>query len=469
MENVTTPSYSPPAGTDRVDRAVWTVAGVVLLGPLMTTLDSTVVNVSLSTLSSQLHAPLTTIQWVTSGYLLALALMLPASGWLVDRLGAKHVYIACFGAFTAASLLCGMATSATALIAFRVLQGMAGGILAPMTQMMVARIAGRHVARVMSVMTMPILLGPILGPVLAGAILQHASWRWIFFINLPIGVAATALAIWLLPRDAHEAQRRPLDVTGLLLLSPGLVLFLHSLERVGAGGGRAGTVPSEVELAAALALLAAFLWHAIRRGSAALVDVQLFQRPTFTAAACTQFLSNATAYGGQMLIPLYLLVARGASPGQAGLLMLPAGIGMMCSYPLMGVLTERFGPRRVSSTGSMMAFLGTLPLAVFAGATLPMAAVCVALFMRGAGQGGVGIPSIASAYAAIPRPMIPVATTALNIVQRLGGPIATTILAVFLHARIGNISHAFVATFWLLATVHIITFLATLRLPTRGR
>jgi hypothetical protein len=132
------------------------------------------------------------------------------------------------------------------------------------------------------------------------------------------------------------------------------------------------------------------------------------------------------------------------------------------------VLTERFGPRRVSSTGSMIAFLGTLPLAVFAGTTLPMEAVGVALFMRGAGQGGVGIPSIASAFAAIPRPMIPVATTALNIVQRLGGPIATTILAIFLHARIANISHAFVATFWLLATIHIITFLATLRLPARG-
>jgi EmrB/QacA subfamily drug resistance transporter len=468
MENVTAPSYSAAPGTDRVGRAVWTVAGVVLLGPLMTTLDSTVVNVSLSTLSSQLHAPLTTIQWVTSGYLLALALMLPASGWLVDRLGAKRVYIGCFVAFTAASLLCGIATTATALIACRVLQGMAGGILAPMTQMMVARIAGRHVARVMSVMTMPILLGPILGPVLAGAILQHASWRWIFFINLPIGFVATVLAIWLLPPDAHEATRRPLDVTGLLLLSPGLVLFLHGLERVGAGGDRAGTVSSGLELAAALALLAAFLRHAIRRGSDALVDVQLFRRPTFTAAACTQFLSNATAYGGQMLIPLYLLVARGASPGHTGLLMLPAGIGMMCSYPLMGVLTERFGPRRVSSTGSMIAFLGTLPLAVFAGTTLPMEAVGVALFMRGAGQGGVGIPSIASAFAAIPRPMIPVATTALNIVQRLGGPIATTILAIFLHARIANISHAFVATFWLLATIHIITFLATLRLPARG-
>lgn len=461
MENVKLPSYSAPAPKperepETLDPAVWTIAGVALLGPLMTTLDSTVVNVSLSTLGRQLHAPLTTIQWVTSGYLLALALMLPASGWLVDRVGAKRVYIGCFTAFTVTSLLCGLANSAPALIACRILQGMAGGVLAPMAQMMIARAAGRHVARVISIGAIPILIGPILGPVVAGAVLQHASWRWIFLINLPIGVVATALAIWVLPRDAHETKRRPLDVTGLLLLSPGLVLFLDSLERTRA-----------IELAAALALLAAFVWHANRRGAGALVDVALFRRPTFTAATCTQFFSNATIYGGQMLIPLYLIVARGASPSEAGYLMVPAGIGMLCFYPFIGTLTERFGARRVSSTGAIVTLLGTLPLALFGGTTLPLAAVCVALFVRGAGQGGIGIPSISSAYASIPRPLIPVATTALNIVQRLGGPIATTILAIFLHARIANVAHAFAATFWLLVVVHGMTFLATRRLPGR--
>jgi EmrB/QacA subfamily drug resistance transporter len=475
MGNVTTTSYSdkpatgptPPPAEPRtdapLDRAVWTVAGVALLGPLMSVLDSTVVNVSLATLSSQLGAPLTTIQWVTSGYLLALALMLPISGWVVDRVGAKHVYIGCFTAFTAASLLCGAATTATGLILCRVLQGMAGGVLAPMAQMMVARIAGRHVARVMSVIVMPILIGPILGPVLAGAILQHASWRWIFFINLPIGVLATTLAIWLLPRDAHEAGRRPLDVTGLLLLSPGLVLMLHSLETLGAGG--AGTRWSVIELALAGALLVAFVRHAIRRGRDALIDVQLFRRKTLSAAACTQFLSNATAYGGQMLIPLYLLMERGVSPSQAGLLLAPGGLGALCSYPFVGRLTERFGARAVSLTGAVIALLATTPLALFGGVSLPMAAFAVVLFLRGVGGSGIGIPSIAAAYTSIPRAMIPVATTALNIVQRIGGPVATTVLAIFLHARIAHISHAFVATFWLLVAIHAVTVVATLRLP----
>src|ERR1700733_11319334 len=147
-------SHQPGAQKkEKLDPRVWRVAGVAALGPLITNIDSTVVNVSLSALGQDLHARLTTLQWVITGYLLALALMLPLSGWLVDRCGAKRVYIGCFSAFTFASLLCGISSSAHGLIAARVLQGMAGGLLAPMAQMMVAREASHHIARVMSVMT----------------------------------------------------------------------------------------------------------------------------------------------------------------------------------------------------------------------------------------------------------------------------------------------------------------------------
>ena len=444
---------------------VWRISWVVLLGPLMTVLDSTVVNVSLSTLSTEMHTALTTIQWVTSGYLLALALMLPVSGWLVDRVGAKRVYLGCFTAFTLASLLCGTATSANALIAFRILQGMAGGLLAPMAQMMVARRAGRHVARVMGFMVMPVLIGPILGPVLAGLILQHASWRWIFLINLPIGLLALILAVWLLPADEHEAQRRSFDLTGFLLLSPGLVLLLHSLESLSASP-ETGNL-SLAELAVGGTLLGLFIRHGMRNGPAALIDVHLFEGRTFSAAAATQFLANAIAFGGQMLLPLYLLTVRGESASRTGLLLAPAGLGMMCSYPMMGALTERFSPRRVSSAGAAIALIGTLPFALSGAVPLPL--VCVALFVRGAGSGCINIPSIAAAYASIPKQMIPVATTAINIVQRLGGPIATTLLAIFLHVRIAvspaDHTGAYLATFRILCVVHALVIVAALRLP----
>jgi EmrB/QacA subfamily drug resistance transporter len=441
----------------------------------MTSLDSTVVNVSLATLGHELHVPLTTVQWVTTGYLLALALMLPLSGWLVDRIGAKRVYLCCFTAFTLASLLCGLATSAGVLIGARLLQGMAGGLLAPMAQMMVARGAGSQVAKVMGIMVVPVLLGPICGPTLAGTILQHASWRWIFFINLPIGILATVLAAWILPRDVASLHARSFDLRGFLLLSPALVLLLYSMENL--GGGSASSLFCLSEIAVSICLLAAFVVHVMRCGEASFIDLRLFRKPVFSAAVWTQFFANGISFGGQMLLPLYLLSVQRIALQATGLLLAPAGLGMLCSYPSMGTLTERFGVRCVSASGAFLALLGTLSFVLFPSSDLAGWVIGLALFVRVAGMGAIGIPSIAAAYSSIAKETIPAATTAVNIVQRLGGRVATTTLATFLHERTAMIPHnssvvqsignarAFAATFWVLCAFHAATVVAALRLP----
>ena len=155
-----------------MDPSVWRIAAVALFGGLLAQLDATIVNVSLSRLAADMHSSLATIQWVTSGYLLALTLVLPLNGWLIDRTGAKMLYLWCFAAFTLSSALCALAWSANSLIASRILQGISGGLLAPMAQMMIARAAGKHMARVAGYMVLPILLAPVLGPVIAGVILQ---------------------------------------------------------------------------------------------------------------------------------------------------------------------------------------------------------------------------------------------------------------------------------------------------------
>lgn len=180
----------PPSGPDQLPPGTWKIVSVAAIGSFMAQLDATIVNVSLPDLVTTLHAPFSHIQWVVSGYLLALALTLPLNGWLVSRLGGRAVYLWCFGAFTLTSGLCALAWSAPSLIVFRLLQGMGGGLLAPMAQMTVARVAGRQMPRVASAMTAPVLLAPLLGPVVAGAILSIASWRWIFLLNVPVGLDA---------------------------------------------------------------------------------------------------------------------------------------------------------------------------------------------------------------------------------------------------------------------------------------
>jgi EmrB/QacA subfamily drug resistance transporter len=458
-------SSTPGGGeVDRLGPGIWKIIAVTVAGAFMTQLSTTMVNVSLSSLGAELHASLSAMQWVTSGYLLALALMLPLNGWLVERIGAKALYLWCFAAFTLSSTLCGLAWSANALIAFRVLQGMSGGLLAPMTQMMIARAAGKHMARIMGYAVLPILLAPLLGPVIAGAILQFASWRWLFLINLPVGALAIVLAIFFLPNDREETRRRDLDLVGFALLSPGLALFLYGSEHIGERIG-------QITVALSIVLLAMFFTVAIRKGDRALIDLQLFKGKTFAAATVTQFVSNGISFAGQMLIPIYLIRACGRSPSATGWLLAPLGVGMICSYPWMGALTQRLGIRKVSAGGSFLALAGTLPLVWLAGHGLIVTVLACALFVRGVGLSAVGIPSISAAYASVKKRDLPMATTSLNIVQRLGGPTMTTLCATFLGWRLSAApspavtSDAFAEAFGLLCFLHVLLFLATLRLP----
>src|ERR1700733_15339936 len=458
---------STPGGGGEADRLgpdVWKITAVTVAGALMAQLSTTMVNVSLSSLGTELHASLSAIQWVTSGYLLALALMLPLTGWLVDRIGAKALYLRCFVAFTLSSTLCGVAWSANSLIAFRVLQGMSGGLLAPMVQMMMARAAGKHMARVIGYAAVPIMLGPLLGPVIAGAILQFASWRWLFLINLPVGVLAIVLAIIFLPNDREETQRRDLDLVGFALLSPGLVLFLYGSDHMGERIG-------QITVALSVVLLAMFFKVTIRKWDRALIDLRLFKGKTFVDSTVTQFMSNGISFAGQMLIPIYMSSACGRSPSATGWLLAPLGVGMICSYPWMGALTQRFGIRKLSAGGAFLALAGTLPLVWLASHGLSVAVLACALFVRGVGLSAVGIPSISAAYTSVKKRDLPMATTSLNIVQRLGGPTMTTLCATFLGWRLElphspvSLSSAFAAAFVLLCVLHALLFAASLRLP----
>jgi EmrB/QacA subfamily drug resistance transporter len=457
------PSSKPPSETDRLDPFIWKISSVVVLGSFLAQLDATVVNVSLSTLAGELHSSLAAIHWVTSGYLLALTLMLPLNGWLVDRIGAKNLYLACFSSFTLSSVLCATAWSANSLVGFRVLQGMSGGLLAPMAQMMMARHAGKHMVRVMGYAAVPILFAPILGPVLAGAILRYASWRWLFLINLPVGILAVVLAVLILPQDHDEQRPRDLDLAGFALLSPGLVLFLYGSDHL---GNRVGLGAILV----AVALLAAYGSTAAKRGDRALIDLRLFKGKTFSASAVTQFMANGIAFAGQMVIPIYLIRACGLSPSATGWLLAPLGLGMLCCFPWLGTLTKRWGIRRVSAGGALLALAGTLPFLYMASHRLVFGVLTSALFVRGMGLSAVGMPSIASAYASVKPQDLPMATTALNIVQRLGGPTLTTLCATFLGWRLASHPHdaaigPFTAAFLLLCALHALLLAAAMRLP----
>src|SRR4051812_33181694 len=261
-------------------REVWIVAIVVTVGVIMSILDTTIVNVALETLSRELDASLNTIQWVSTGYMLALAAVIPLTGWMSERFGAKRVWMVSVALFGAGSALCGLAWSAESLIAFRVLQGIGGGMIMPVGMSVLAQTAGPHrVGRVMSVIGVPMLLGPIFGPVIGGLIVDSFSWRWIFYVNVPIAVLALVLAARLLHADAGRADAGRLDWLGLALLSPALAGIVFGLSEIETHGGIGATI-AWGPIVAGLLLVAAFIWHAAR-APRPLLDVRLFRVPAF--------------------------------------------------------------------------------------------------------------------------------------------------------------------------------------------
>ena len=411
-------------------REVWIVAGVVVLGVFMSILDTTIVNVALATLARELHAPLDEIQWVATGYLLSLAIVIPLSGWFSERFGSKRVWMSSVAIFGLGSVLCGLAWSSGALIAFRIVQGIGGGMIMPVSMSLLAQTAGpRRVGRVMAVIGVPMLLAPVFGPVIGGLIVDSASWRWIFYVNVPVVLLALVLAARLLHSDQGRADAGRLDRLGVLLLPPGLALIVFGLSEVEAHGG-IGSPIAFGPIAAGLVLLTLFAFHGWR-AERPLIDVRLFAQRCFRPAAVAVTLAGAALFGSILVLALYYQVARGESALDTGLLMAPQGLGAAAVMPLAGRVTDRVGGAHVATVGFALLTLGTLPLALV-GADTSYGLLTVALVVRGIGLGCAMMPTMAAAYAQLEPPQVPRATAALNALQRTGGSLGTALLAVVL-------------------------------------
>ena len=417
-------------------REILVIGGVVVLGAIMSILDATIVNVAIPTLGRDFHTSVSTIQWVLTGYLLAFASVIPLTGWASQRFGAKRVWMTSLLLFMAASALAGTAWSIDSLIAFRVLQGLGGGLIMPVGQTIIAQAAGpERMGRVMSIVGVPMLLGPVLGPVAGGAIVDQVSWRWIFFVNLPVGVAALVAAQRLLPEAKPHGGAR-LDALGLALLSPGLAVFVYGMSEAGTRGGFLNGT-TIVAAAAGVMLVALFVAHARRRGRDALIDVSLFLRRGFATAAAANLLLGIALFGALILLPLYYQLVRGESPLTTGLLLVPQGLGAAVAMPLAGWLTDRVGARLVIPVGIAVALAGTAAYTQV-GAETSYVVLAGSLFLVGVGLGSTIMPSMAVAYQTVSRELVAQATSALNVIQRVAASIGTALLAVVLQREIAT-------------------------------
>jgi EmrB/QacA subfamily drug resistance transporter len=429
---VTQATAAPP---NRIDGAVLKIAGVVVLGAIMSILDITVVSVALPTFQSEFHASYAEVAWTMTGYTLALATVIPITGWAADRFGTKRLYMAALVLFTLGSGLCATADTIGQLIGFRVLQGLGGGMLMPLGMTIMTRAAGPdRIGRLMAILGIPMLLGPIGGPILGGWLIDTASWHWVFLINVPVGAVALVYAAFALPRDSPEPSES-FDFLGMLMLSPGLALFLYGVSSLPETGTFTATKVWTTMLAGAL-LVVGFVVYSFRPAHP-LLDLRLFRNRNLTVASVSLFVFIIAFMGAGLLFPSYFLQVRGESTLHAGLLMAPQGIGAMVTMPIAGMLADKIPVGRTVPFALVLIAAGFFTFTQVQADT-SYVLLCGSLFVMGLGMGGTMMPIMTSALKTLTSHEVARGSTLVNILQQIGSSIGAAVMSVILTSKLNE-------------------------------
>ncbi|WP_406308368.1 MDR family MFS transporter [Streptomyces griseoaurantiacus] len=422
---------TPVEESERIGPDLWWLAAIMAFGSFAGLLDATITNVAIGPLASAFDAEIATVQWVVTGYLLAITATLPLGAWAMARFGARETLLFSQAVFLLGSLLSGLAWDAPSLIGFRVLQGIGGGLALPVGQALIAQAAGpRRLTKLMSLVTVPALFAPLVGPSLGGVLVDHASWRWIFLINVPFCLATIGLILWRVRNVIAPTKDAVLDTLGLVLLVPALAGLIYGFSEAGAAGGFTGT-RALAGLGAGVVLGTAFVAHALRRRSEAVLDLRLFRVRDFAAGNLASMVMAVAMYGVLIPLPLYFQVVQGTSVLESALMLLPQSLGYLVAVSLLQRLTVALGVRTVTLAGVVLVGVGTLPYVVI-DADPSRFLLGAALVVRGLGLGASMMPTMTAAFSSVPKEVVPRATSAFHVFQRIGASLGTAVLTVVL-------------------------------------
>lgn len=400
----------------------------------MSILDITVVNVALPTFQDVFGSkddPIaySHVAWTVTAYTLALATVIPVTGWAADRFGTKRLYMTAIALFALGSVLCSTAENINTLIAFRVLQGLGGGMLMPLGMTIMTQAAGpQRMGRLMAVLGVPMLLGPILGPILGGWLIQIASWHWIFLVNVPIAIIALIYAWRVLEADSPEPSES-FDFLGMMLMSPGLALFLFGVSSI-PEKGTFNDPQVWASMTAGVVLMALFVRHSFRPEHP-LIDLRLFKNRQLAVSVITMVLFIAAFFGGLLLVPTYYQEIRGESTLNAGLLMAPQGLGAMITMPIAGALADRLPIGRITPVGITIILIGLFGFTQIS-ATTPVPWVIAMLFVIGLGMGATMMPLFTAALKTLKHNEAARGSTLLNITQQVASSCGVALMSVLL-------------------------------------
>jgi EmrB/QacA subfamily drug resistance transporter len=415
--------------TPRLNQKV-VVAVVYVSAMLLNSLDATIINVALSTLAREFDVSPAAIESVVIGYLVSLAVFIPVSGWIGDRFGTKRTFLVALAVFTAASLISGFAQTLPQLVMFRILQGVGGGMLTPVGMAMLYRAFPPHerigVGRILMFAT---ILGPALGPIIGGFILENWEWPWIFFVKVPVGLAALAFGLLFLDEQRQE-NAGGFDVPGFLLGGVGFASLMYALSE---GPQRGWAEPLIVApLLVGIAGVALFVWVELRQQEP-MIQLRLLENRLFRTTLLVSFFGSAAFIGVLFLVPLFLQEALGLSPLETGITTAPEAIGVVVSTQLVARIYHRVGPRRLMASGLIVVTLSILLMTLISEGT-SLWTIRLLMFLLGSGMAFLFLPNQAASLATISVRDTGRATTMANVQRQLGSAIGVALLSSVLAA-----------------------------------
>lgn len=413
---------------ERLPKAMLAASWAIALGAIAPMLDSTMVNIALDTLIKDFNTTLAILQWSVTGYVLALAIAVPISGWLMNQFNGKRIFIGAVIAFGLLSFLIGFSWNVYSFIILRLLQGFSAGIITTLMMTLLVKTAGQeNLGRVMAIVSTPMILGPILGPVLGGFIVQGASWHWIFFINIFIVLIAVPLMLKFIPPFEPFNKQSKLDVFGILTLALMSIALIYGITKA-ADEASFNNKQTILWLSIGIILIVVYVSYNKIRKNQTVLPLSLFKHKTYLAASSGLFLANIAIMGPMLILPLFFITIHQFTPSQAALALMPQGIGMLVTRPLIGKLIDKIGAKYVVLVSLAIALIGSIPL-VFITANTSMVWIVILLFIRGTSFGGINLPLMSDAYTGLSSKQLPEAGVGITIIENLGASFGTALIA----------------------------------------
>lgn len=446
---------------EKNNRSLVSLALILVLGAIAPMLDITMTNVAVNTIMKDLSTTVDQVQWVTTAYVLALGIAVPITGWAIEWFSGKKIYLTGLLLFLIGSIVCSAAPSISILVVGRVIQGFGSGIIVPLLTTLLVQAAGtKGLGSLMSIVGIPAVLAPILGPTFGGFLLNALNWRWIFYVNIPIVIISGLVILLKMPLFKPERTGKKLDIPSIFLITACFTAFIMGISKISdlvANKSHTAIFP----LTLSLIFFISYIFYAYKKPTKALISLSLFKIKNFSAATVLLLMSGLTVNGAMFLLPLFLQNIRGLSVVMSGIYLIAQGLGLLISRGIIGRLTDKIGARLVVQVSIIIGVISTLPFAFFDANTNDLW-ILIVLFIRGIAQGGLTIPIMTDSYNHVPKKLISEATTTTRMLQNMGGAIGTALLASVVQQSLNNVTpsltnltNAYQSGFWF-ATISLL-------------